>query len=121
MKRDPRPYLHDIAEASARLIDMIAKKDLKDYVEDLLLRSAVERQLIVIGEALYQLRMYFPDVAARIPDARRFITFRHVLVHSYNQVEPDVAWGLMETGLARLRAATDKVLSGFARPARQER
>lgn len=110
MKRDPRPYLHDVSEAAARLASMIAKKSLDDYVSDVMLRSAIERQLIVIGEALYQLRMYFPDVAKRIPDAHRFITFRHVLVHSYNQVEPDVAWGLMETGLERMRNGTDRIL-----------
>lgn len=117
MKRDPRPYLHDVAEAAARLSDMIAHKTLDDYLNDPMLRSAVERQLIVIGEALYQLRMYFPDIAKRIPDAHRFITFRHVLVHSYNQVEPDVGWGMMETGLEKLRAGTDRVLAGFG-PAR---
>jgi uncharacterized protein with HEPN domain len=113
MKRDPRPYLHDTSEAAASLADMIANKNLDDYVQDSLLRSAVERQLIAIGEALYQLRMYFPDVAKRIPNVHRFITFRHVLVHSYNQVEPDVAWGLMESGLAKLRDATASVLAGF--------
>ena len=113
MKRDPRPYLHDVAEAAARLGDMIASKTLDDYVGDILLRSAVERQLIVIGEALYQLRSYFPEVAKRIPNSHRFITFRHVLVHSYNQVEPDVAWGLMETGLDKLIKGTASVMAGF--------
>jgi uncharacterized protein with HEPN domain len=111
MKRDPRPYLHDVSEAAARLAGMIAKKSLDDYVNDALLRSAAERQLIVIGEALYQLRMYVPDLVRPIPDAHRFITLRHVLVHSYNQVEPDVAWGLMETGLGPMRKATDRLLN----------
>ena len=110
MKRDPRPYLHDVSEAAARLSDMIAKKSLDDYIDDIMLRSAVERQLIVIGEALYQLRMYFPDIARRIPDSHRFITFRHVLVHSYNQVEPEVGWGLMETGLERMRKGAEHAL-----------
>ena len=110
MKRDPRPYLHDVSEAAARLSDMIAKKSIDDYRNDVMLRSAVERQLIVIGEALYQLRMYFPDIARSIPDSHRFITFRHVLVHSYNQVEPDVGWGLMETGLERMRKGADRIL-----------
>lgn len=116
MKRDPRPYLHDAIEAAERLSQMIEHKSLKDYLDDGFLRSAVERQLIVIGEALYQLRTYFPDLAQRIPECHRFVTFRHVLVHSYNQVEPDVAWGLMETGLDRLISATGKVLKGFERP-----
>ncbi len=116
MKRDSRPYLHDVSEAAARLSGMIARKSLDDYLGDVMLRSAVERQLIVIGEALYQLRMYFPDLARSIPDAHRFITFRHVLVHSYNQVEPDVAWGLMETGLERMRKAVDRALAGRDAP-----
>jgi uncharacterized protein with HEPN domain len=113
MKRDARPYLHDVSEAAMRLDGMIRNKSLDDYLNDLTLRSAVERQLIAIGEALYQLRTYFPDIARRIPDSHRFITFRHVLVHSYNQVEPDVAWGMMETGLGRLQSATERVIQGL--------
>ena len=52
MRRDPKTYLYDIQEAGIRLERFIAEKRFEDYITDDLLRSAVERQFEIIGEAL---------------------------------------------------------------------
>jgi uncharacterized protein with HEPN domain len=52
--RDLRAYLFDIAEA-CRLVDEFTRgKSADDYAGDPLLRSGVERQLEIVGEALSQ-------------------------------------------------------------------
>lgn len=54
MPRDLRAYLFDISEAAALVTSFAAGKTFADYEHDPLLRSAIERQLEIIGEALSQ-------------------------------------------------------------------
>jgi uncharacterized protein with HEPN domain len=67
-----------------------------------MLRSAVERQFEIIGEALGQLARVDESVAARITDYRRIIAFRNILVHGYAQVDDRLVWDIAETLLPAL-------------------
>jgi uncharacterized protein with HEPN domain len=55
MRRDPRAYLWDMREAADAIASFVQGRIFEDYAGDLMLRSAVERQLAIIGEALSQL------------------------------------------------------------------
>lgn len=55
MRRDGRAYLRDVREAAALIEQFTMGRDLGSYRTDSMLRSAVERQLAIIGEALNQL------------------------------------------------------------------
>ena len=102
MRTEVNKYLFDISEA-CKLIEQFSEgKTLEDYRSDALLRSAIERQFQIIGEALQQLSRKFAAVAARITDCRNIINFRHVLVHGYDRVEDDVVWGIVESKLPKL-------------------
>jgi uncharacterized protein with HEPN domain len=59
MDRDPKKYLYDIHEACDLIYQFIQNKTLEQYQNDSLLRSAVERQFQIIGEALQQLFRFF--------------------------------------------------------------
>ena len=52
MQRDPSAYLNDILEAAAAIQDATAAIDEDTYTATRLIRSAVEREFIIIGEAL---------------------------------------------------------------------
>ena len=54
---------------------------------DDMLKSAVERQFGVIGEALARLAKTDPAVAEQVADHRRIIAFRNILVHGYATVD----------------------------------
>lgn len=55
MPRDVRTYLWDAIRAADLVGTFIADKSLGDYRGDDMLRSAVERQFEIVGEALNQL------------------------------------------------------------------
>ncbi|WP_376097699.1 DUF86 domain-containing protein [Roseomonas sp. CCTCC AB2023176] len=65
-----------------------------DYEADELLRSAIERKLMIVGEALADLRRRRPDVAARITAIRDVIAFRNIL--GYGVVEDDRVWDIVQ-------------------------
>ena len=76
-----------------------------------MLRSAVERQLEIVGEALQQLSKTAPDVSAKIPDLRQIVAFRNLLIHGYATVNDETVWRTVREDLPRLRHALTELLS----------
>ena len=62
-------------------------------------RSAVERQLEIIGEALNQAIQHNPAVSGMISNSSRIVSFRNRLIHGYATVSDEVVWGVLETSL----------------------
>jgi uncharacterized protein with HEPN domain len=67
--------------AGDAVLRYVRGRTLDDYRADDFLRSAVERQLQNVGEAIAQLARLDAETAARIPETRRIIAFRNILVH----------------------------------------
>ena len=57
------------------------------YKASYLVRSAVEGQFEIIGEALNQLSKAAPDLAAKVPDHKQIIAFRNILIHGYASLD----------------------------------
>ena len=64
-----------------------------------MLRSAVERQFEIIGEAVNKLAKEDEELAANISEYKRLIGFRNVLIHGYGDVDDYLVWDLVETKL----------------------
>jgi uncharacterized protein with HEPN domain len=73
MPRSVLVYLADITGACEAIARFLADVDYAAYREAELTRSAVERQLIVIGEAVNALLRLEPSLSARISHARRIV------------------------------------------------
>ena len=105
-----RKYLFDIQQACDLLAQFTAAKTFDDYKADAMLRSAIERQFEIVGEALRQALRRAPELATHITDHQRIIAFRNRLIHGYAGVADEVVWGVLETGLPKLRAEVDALL-----------
>jgi len=103
MQLEAKKYLYDIAEAAEQIAAFTAGKTFADYEGDAMLRSAVERQFEIVGEALGQLARLHEAIAARMTDYRRVIALRNILVHGYAQVDDRLVWDIVETRLPALR------------------
>lgn len=107
-------YLFDIHEACRLLDEFTSGKSLADYESDALLRSAVERQFEIIGEALRLAIAAEPGLAGLISNSSRIIAFRNRLIHGYAGVLSDVVWGILETHLPTLRSEVTRLLEAEA-------
>lgn len=95
MRLETRQNLAD-ARNAAEEIGRIAEGE---WQEDRKTALAVERLLMIIGEALARIRSTEPYVLEAIGDAHKVIGLRNVLVHGYDALDP-----------ARIRSAVDESL-----------
>ena len=79
-----------------------------------MLRSAVERQFEIIGEALGTLARVDATIAARIPVLRDIVAFRNILIHGYAILDRARVWRVVEDDLPRLRGVLPGILSSLA-------
>ncbi len=100
--RDPEMYLEHMLDSCQYLLQLAPTKTRQDYENDRMFRRAVERELMIIGEALFQLNRCFPDMAAGISEYLRIINFRHILVHGYAELKPEVVWHVLTEKLELL-------------------
>lgn len=88
MRRDAIVYLEDIRIAASDIVQFTdGLGENYHLAENLVVRLAVERQLITAGEAMTQLAKNFPELVQAVPDWRQVISFRNILVHGYRVID----------------------------------
>jgi uncharacterized protein with HEPN domain len=111
MQLEAKKYLYDAQQAAARIAEFTAGKQFEDYQKDAMLRSAVERQFEIIGEALAQLARIDALFVNRISEHRRIVAFRNILIHGYADVDDRLVWGVIEAKLPVLRKEIESLLA----------
>lgn len=110
MRRDPRSLLWDARDAADTIAAMVRDKNFAEFDRDVVLRSAVERQFEIVGEALSQLARLDAAMAERIPEHRAIIAFRNILIHGYAIIDRARVWRIVQDDLPRLRGALNELL-----------
>jgi uncharacterized protein with HEPN domain len=115
MKLTLKKRLLDALEACQAIEDFVAGHDLADYERNLMLRSAVERQFEIIGEALNQAEIEQPELAASIPDLRRIVGLRNRIIHGYDSVDDQLLWQVVHTHVPSLARQLEQLLASEGR------
>ena len=117
MQRDQKAYLWDILNSVDLIRQFMESRSLADYSQDPMLRSAVERQFEIIGEAVAQLLRQYPTVGSHISQSSEIIGLRNRLIHGYSFVADAVVWSTIDNDfvLPAMRAAAS-VLAGGTTP-----
>jgi uncharacterized protein with HEPN domain len=80
-----------------------------DYEKNLMLRSAIERQLEIIGEAARHVSPQFQQAHPEI--AWRNITgLRNILAHEYGEIKIDRIWLIATTSVVELIRLLDPLI-----------
>ena len=111
MRLEAKKYLFDIKHAADLLLSFSRGKTFVEFTADPLLRSAIERQFEIIGEALNQLSKVDPDAVAAIGEHRRIIAFRNILIHGYAEIDHRLVWGILEGKLPDLHRQVEALLA----------
>lgn len=110
MPRDARAYLFDMIEACDAITSAICNLDLSGYQANRLVRSSVEREFIIIGEAVAAISRMAPEVFSDITHGRRIVDFRNQLTHEYPTVDDALVWAIANHDVEALRSQCDTLL-----------
>ena len=113
MKLETAKYLWDIRRAAGLLVEFTRGKTFADYEGDVMLRSAVERQFTIIGEAMNGLARIDEATAGRITHYQRIIAFRNVLIHGYATADNQEVWDVIDADIPTLIREVDGLLAEY--------
>lgn len=108
MSKNPKKYLFDIARA----IDIIFQHHLQgidslvEFEANITAQNVVERQIGIIGEAIFRLRQQ----GVTLTDADNIINFRNTLIHQYDSIKISTLWAFTHR-LMSLKAEVDQLLT----------
>lgn len=110
MRRAVGMYLFDVLKAIQSIEEYIGEKEsFEHYESNKLVRRAVERELEIIGEAINRTLKIEPDFP--IPEARRIVDLRNLVIHAYESVDNLIIWGVIQKDLPILKTQISKLLN----------
>lgn len=83
--------LLDMLQAAQAVTRYISNKSQEEFLQDDMLRDAVERRIEIIGEAARGISRQFRDGHPEIPWPK-IVATRHILAHAYGAVDPNIIW-----------------------------
>ena len=92
--------LNAIIEIESFLSD--TPKDFLEYQNDLKTRSAVERNVEIIGEAMS--RILNRDSLIQLSNSRKIVDTSNRIIHGYDSVSDDIIWGIVTNHLQILKS-----------------
>jgi uncharacterized protein with HEPN domain len=110
-------YVRDLLSDIVRSIDEINEfsngltiEDFKLYLSNKMMRRAIERDLIIIGEAMHDIVKVDHSRVMRIKNSRRVVELRNDVVHSYDDLANEKIWQFIWTELPYLRKEVSHIL-----------
>lgn len=107
--KDRTRLLH-IIEAIDNILEFKEGVDYKTFVNNKLLKFGIFYNVAIIGEAAYKLTKDFIETHTDVP-WREIINMRHVLIHGYYQIDPEILWETINNDLPLLREAVSRYLN----------
>jgi len=113
MKTRSKQRLLDALNAcrATRRESFIANRTFAEYEQNQMLRSVVERQFEIVGEALNQAETDAPDLPTSIPGLRRIVGMRNRIIHGYYSVDDELLWQTIQTHVPPLAQRLAELLA----------
>jgi uncharacterized protein with HEPN domain len=100
--------LSHILDAISEIEAYTTNVELKDFLENSMMKYASIKQIEIIGEAANSItpmtKELFPEI-----EWKRIIGMRHILVHEYFGIAPNLVWQVIINDIPALRVAVNKI------------
>lgn len=116
MKLRVAKRLHDALVAGRLIQEFVDGRAFDDYERDVMLRSAVERQLEILSEALRVASARDHWLIEAVPEIPKIIAMRNRIAHSYNVLDDEVVWAAASSTVPRLVSRLEAILGTHADP-----
>jgi len=104
MELNSRKLLEDMRVAGRRVMEYAHGRTLEEFRSQRMLRSAILREMQLLGEALERLQDNDSPVADALPRHRRFVNLAYAIRHD-DAVGDEVVWDVVRIDLPPLLSA----------------
>jgi len=102
MENEIKKYLFDIKESIESIENYLGdKRDYNVYLENKMLRRAIEREFEIIGEAMNRIDRLHATI--EITSKRQIIDMRNRVIHGYDKIDNEIVWGTIVRHLPSLK------------------
>ena len=109
MNDEIKKYLYDIQESICSIENYLgAQRNFNVYMENKMLRRAIEREFEIIGEAMNRIDKLCPDFP--ISNKIQIIGMRNRVIHGYDKIDDGLIWGVIVRHLPGLKSEIDNLL-----------
>ena len=110
MDREIKKYLEDINLDIVAIDSFLAQRprEYQVFLDDYMFRSAIERQIGIIGEAMSQILKLDPNIP--IDNAKNIKGTRNYIIHAYDTLEPHIIWNIVINDLPKLKLEVQALL-----------
>jgi uncharacterized protein with HEPN domain len=109
MTEREKKYLSDVLTAIERIEAFSADvRSFENYVQDLKTKSAVERQLAIVGEAVNKF-LKEPGKNS-LQNASRIVSLRNRIIHGYDNLDDAIIWAVITQYIKPLREEVTNLL-----------
>ena len=110
MADEIKKYLFDINEAILSIESYLGeKRNFNIYLENKMLRRAVEREFEIIGEAMNRLSKLTDTI--QISSKSQIISMRNRVIHGYDKIDDGIVWGTIVRHLPVLKKEIEALLN----------
>jgi len=110
MNLEVQKWLYDILVSIQSVNEFIGDvRVFETYESDKKTRRSVEREIMIIGEAVNRIKNVEPTI--EITHARQIIATRNRVAHAYDAVDNAMIWNIVINHLPSLKSEVEKLLS----------
>lgn len=108
-------YLDHMLEATRLAQNYVANLDMPAFFENRMAQQAVTMNLVIIGEAVTQIRNEYPAFLEANPNPglpwKSMIGMRNRMTHGYFDIDLEIVWNTIKTHLPELEAFLEKLIA----------
>ena len=110
MSDEVKKFVYDIQESIFSIENFLGEqRNFNVYIENKMLRRAIEREFEIIGEALNRINKLIPEIP--ITDKHQIISMRNRVIHGYDKIDDGIIWGTIVRHLPILKKEIEELLS----------
>jgi len=110
MNLEVKKWLYDILVSIQSVNEFVGDiRVFEAYESDKKTRRSVEREIMIIGEAVNRIKNAEPSI--EIAHARQIIATRNRVAHAYDAVDNAMIWNIVINHLPNLKSEVEKLLS----------
>ena len=111
MKIEAKKLLFDALNACHAIERFVAGRSFDEYENDMMLRSAVERQFGIIGRAFNRVQSVDEELITAIPDMQKYVGLKNYIIHGYATVDNLILWQTIHANVSPLAVELEAALA----------